>query len=99
MADLSAQAAPEISEDLGLVEAEVSGELHDTLPLQELVDGPRPLEEGAQEAPPAAPVVRTPLEVQFFRLIRWWDCCDFRSEPLPIGPRQPEDQWRLIQHC
>ena len=52
MADLSAEVAPEVSEDLGLVEGEVFDVLDDTLPMQEPLEGPQLLEGEAEEESP-----------------------------------------------
>jgi len=52
MADLGAEAVPEVSEDLGLVEGEVFGELDDTLPLPASLEEPELLEGEAEEASP-----------------------------------------------
>jgi len=52
MADLSAEVAPEISEDIGLVEGDVFDVLDDTLPLQEPLEEPQLLAGEAEEASP-----------------------------------------------
>jgi len=52
MEDLSAEVTPEVSEDVGLAEDEVLGELDDSLPLQEPVEEPELLKGEAEEAAP-----------------------------------------------